>query len=265
MKKIIKNFFEFFGFSIIKKETLEKFKNQDSKLKNLNLINYIKTNNDLRTFLENIDKTKSQSQRIAMDLFVLVHLDFKKNGYFVEFGGGNGILNSNTYLLEKEFGWKGILAEPGKIYYPEIINNRNCHIEKLCVWSKSNIDLTLVEAPKEIDSGMSSIQDFAYNDKFSRIRKKGIKYKVKSISLVDLLNKYNAPNIIDYISIDVEGSEYEVLKDFDFNKYKFNFITCEHMFVKKKRNDIYDLLTKKGYERIHENLSAQDDWYVPKK
>ena len=37
------------------------------------------------------------------------------------------------------------------------------------------------------------------------------------------------------------------------------------MFVKKKRNDIYDLLTKKGYERIHENLSAQDDWYVPKK
>ena len=264
MKKFLLKLFEFFGLKILKLKTFDKYLKKSNKLINLELIKDIDNLDNIRLFLKYLDKSKSQSQRVAMDLFVLLNLNFKKNGYFVEFGGGNGVINSNTYLMEKEFGWTGILSEPGKVYYPDIINNRTCHIEKLCLWSESDVELTLVEAPKKIDSGMSSIIEFAYDDKFAYVRKKGIKYKVKSITLLDLLKKYNAPSAIDYMSIDIEGSEYEVLKKFDFSKYKFNFITCEHMFMKKKRDDIYNLLTKNGYKRISENLSLQDDWYVPK-
>ena len=63
------------------------------------------------TYFENI--TESQSQ-LGQGLLVLSQLDFKKNGYFVEFGTTDGITLSNSYLLEKKFGWKGILSEPAK-------------------------------------------------------------------------------------------------------------------------------------------------------
>ena len=77
----------------------------------------------------------------------------------------------------------------------------------------------------------------------------------------DLLEKYSAPSIIDYLSIDTEGSEYDILNAFDFQKYKFRVITCEHNFT-PMREKIYDLLIKKGYKRKLSNISRVDDWYV---
>ena len=78
----------------------------------------------------------------------------------------------------------------------------------------------------------------------------------------DLLVKYNAPKIIDYLSIDTEGSEFNILNNFDFNKYKFRIITCEHNFTPNK-NKIHKLLTKNGYVKKHSSLvSFVDDWYV---
>ena len=86
-------------------------------------------------------------------------------------------------------------------------------------------------------------------------------FNVKTISLYDLLEKYNAPKYIDYLSIDTEGSEYEILKNFDFEKYVFKIITCEHNHT-DMREKIYTLLTNNGYVRKYENLSQWDDWYV---
>ena len=63
-----------------------------------------------------------------------------------------------------------------------------------------------------------------------------------------MLIKYNAPKFIDYLSIDTEGSEYEILKNFDFKSYKFRVITCEHNY-NENREKIYELLTENGYER----------------
>ena len=71
---------------------------------------------------------------LRQDLFVLSELDFKENGYFVEFGSTDGINDNNTYFLENEFGWNGILAEPARVWHRELIKNRNCYIEKKCIW-----------------------------------------------------------------------------------------------------------------------------------
>ena len=78
---------------------------------------------------------------------------------------------------------------------------------------------------------------------------------------MDLLRKYDAPYRIDYLSIDTEGSEYEILKAFDFNAYRISIITCEHNFT-DDRQKIYDLLTSQGYKRRYQDLSSVDDWYV---
>jgi hypothetical protein len=78
---------------------------------------------------------------------------------------------------------------------------------------------------------------------------------------MDLLRKFNAPNKIDYLSIDTEGSEFDILEAFDFNDYQFSVITCEHNHT-PSREKIFDLLTHNGYSRKFEQLSYWDDWYV---
>lgn len=45
---------------------------------------------------------------------MLSELDFKRDGFFVEFGATDGFQGGNTYLLEKEFGWRGIVGEPAR-------------------------------------------------------------------------------------------------------------------------------------------------------
>ena len=201
------------------------------------------------------DKSKSQ---IEQDLFVLHELDDKRNGYFVEFGATNGVDLSNTHLLEKEFGWTGILAEPAVSWHTALPKNRNCHIDFGCVWSKSG---EILEFNNALAAELSTIDTFSDCDGHANARKSGLRYTVPTISLVDLLKKYNAPKYIDYLSIDTEGSEYEILSAFDFDAYNIKIITCEHNYTPMQEK-IYELLTSKGYTRKFTECSFFDDWYV---
>lgn len=204
---------------------------------------------------ENLSKSKSQ---LRQDLFVLSQLNYKRNGFFVEFGATNGIDLSNSHLLEKEYGWRGILAEPAKCWHADLQKNRNCHIEFNCVWSESNAKLVFNEPAS---AELATIDKFSSDDNHAKGRENGELYEVNTISLNDLLEKYEAPAEIDYLSIDTEGSEFEILNSFDFSKHSFNIITCEHNYT-PLRDKIQDLLTRNGYVRVFENLSLFDDWYI---
>lgn len=141
--------------------------------------------------------------QLHQDLFVLLYLNFEKNGYFVEFDATNGVSLRNSWLLEKEFGWKGILAEPAVIWHEDLQQNRSSVIEKRCLWSVSDEKLLFNEA-----QSISTLQGFGEEDQHFELRKKGKKYEVETISLMDLLQHNDAPNLIDYLSIDTEGSEF---------------------------------------------------------
>ena len=200
---------------------------------------------------------KSTSQ-IGQDMFVLSELGFKRDGYFVEFGAANGKDLSNTYMLEKELGWTGIVAEPAMIWRDELVKNRTCKISFDCVWTKSDelLEFNEVSAPE-----LSTIHAFSDSDGHHQTRKEGKKYGVYTVSLIDLLKQFNAPKEIDYLSIDTEGSEFEILSAFDFDAYKIKVITCEHNFS-PMRDKIRDLLLSKGYEHKYAEFSQFDDWYV---
>jgi FkbM family methyltransferase len=200
---------------------------------------------------------KSKSQ-IGQDMFVLAELHFKRDGYFVEFGAANGLELSNTYMLEKELGWTGILAEPAHIWHDDLLKNRSCHISFDCVWTKSHEEIEFNEVSA---AELSTIDAFSDSDGHSQTRAEGKKYKVYTCSLLDLLKKYKAPQEIDYLSIDTEGSEFEILSAFDFDAYKIKVITCEHNFS-PMRDKIMELLVSKSYVRKYEELSQFDDWYV---
>jgi FkbM family methyltransferase len=202
-----------------------------------------------------MDKSRSQ---IRQDLFVLSELQFKTGGYFVEFGATNGVSLSNTYLLEKEFGWNGILAEPAKSWHTDLRRNRSCHIETKCIWEKSHQTLSFNEVNER---EYSTIDSYTSSDAHRHLRKNGLTYDVDTLSLTDLLKKYQAPATIDYLSIDTDGSEFDILRAFDFASYEFLVITCEHNFT-PMRERIHALLTAHGYRRKFFALSRFDDWYV---
>lgn len=237
---------------------LEKLKEEFEQLKRFpDTIKFILKLPDekIPVFLRLLSKAKSQ---IGQEFYVLSELNLKREGFFVEFGATNGVDISNTYLLESEFGWSGILAEPATCWHEELKRNRKCHIETRCVWSDSNSTLSFNEVATP---DLSTINSFSASDLHRKARAVGKTYKVKTVSLVDMLDDYNAPKVIDYLSIDTEGSEFDILKAFDFSKYQFRVITCEHNFT-PMREKLFDLLTSNGYVRKHVDVSNFDDWYI---
>lgn len=220
---------------------------------------------NLKTLQENflkvvINHLPDSYSQLCQDLLALHLLDFKKEGFFVEFGATDGIGLSNTYLLEKKYGWRGILAEPARNWHRDLQNNRQCIIDTRCVWKKTGEQLSFFEAA---DSELSTISQFKDSDAHAKSRKKGSEYTVPSITLGDLLSEHNAPHQIDFLSVDTEGSEFFILNALDFSQYQFKVITVEHNYT-DTRQKVYELLTSRGYTRILEEFSQWDDWYISK-
>jgi FkbM family methyltransferase len=243
-----------FNISLTRSTTHERLRNESRASNAIALLLELPTQHK-EQLLKAVPYTRSQ---FGQDLFVLSQLGFKKNGFFVEFGATNGIDLSNTYLLEREFGWTGIVSEPARSWHKDLKRNRSCHVETNCVWSESNVTLKFNEAS---DGEFSTIDSYSFVDCLGQLRRNGRTYQVTTISLEELLDKYNAPKMIDYLSIDTEGSEFDILKGVDFSKYQFRVITCEHNFA-PNREKIFSLLTENGYVQKFEGVSGVDDWYV---
>jgi FkbM family methyltransferase len=178
----------------------------------------------------------------------------KKPGYFVEFGATNGKDKSNTYLLEKFLSWAGILCEPATMWHEELFKNRKCHIDTNCVSNTTGDTVRFIEAGE-----FSSMADYAKTDHHYENRENKTEYEVQTITLHDLLDKYNAPKTVDYLSIDTEGSEYAILSEYNWSRM-FRTITVEHNHT-PAREQIHELLTTKGYLQHPPHLTKWDSWY----
>jgi FkbM family methyltransferase len=217
-------------------------------------------NNEWEHFLNN--NVYSSLSQWRQDLFALFINGNKQDGFFVEFGACDGIELTNTFLLEDKFNWKGILSEPCKYWHDNLKNNRKCIIDTRAVWNKDNSSILFTEV-EELRT-LSNITEANGEDWAYDIRdKENIRYKVPTVSLTTLLKENNAPKIIDYISIDTEGSEYQILEAFNFNEYEFNCITIEHN-GSQIREQINNILTQNNYKLVlgHDPHSSQDDWYI---
>jgi FkbM family methyltransferase len=199
----------------------------------------------------------SQAQ-LRQDLFVLSELGFKRDGFFVEFGAASGKELSNTWLLEKQFGWSGVLAEPARCWHARLAANRSCAIDHRCVWKCTGERLSFSEAG---EAEISTLTDFKDGDLHAASRRSSRHYMVETVSLDDLLAGHGGGRSPDYLSIDTEGSEFEILQACDFKRHPFKVITCEHNFT-AAREKIHTLLSAAGYVRKYEGISDFDDWYV---
>jgi FkbM family methyltransferase len=176
----------------------------------------------------------------------------KMNGFFIELGANNGILQSNTFFLEKNRNWKGILIEPSLDNYKACIINRpnSTCFNYACVSDNFNDnkiigDFNLGNNPQSLMSSVNSNRQKGHG---------GINIKeieVPCITLNKILDQIK-PLIIDLLILDVEGYEFEVLKGLNLKKYRPEYMLIE--IYTKDFNEIIKFLNDNNYKLI-ENFS----------
>jgi FkbM family methyltransferase len=195
---------------------------------------------------------KSFSQE-GEDLILLKYFKNKKCGFYVDVGAHHPFRFSNTNLFYKK-GWSGINidATPGSMKIFNKYRSRDINIEVPVSNSNKKINYYIFNEP-----ALNS-----FSSKLSNDRDVNTKYKIKKIiklkpeKLSRILDKYIPKNkMIDFMSIDVEGYEYEVLKSNNWEKYKPTYLLVE--ILKKdlmdiKDDNIYIFLINKGYSKINE-------------
>lgn len=200
----------------------------------------------------------------------LNHLDKKliavigdKPGYFVELGANDGISQSNTKHLEMFHGWRGVLVEPypGNFIKLSKTRARSNHIENAaCVsfeFGKAEMELIYSNLMTTPMDGSSDVENRKLHAESGKKWLRGTDtvqaFSVRARTLNAILVEAMAPEVIDLLSLDVEGGEIEVLKGIDHSKYRFKWILVEARDEKR----ITEFLEGKGY-RLHSKLSAHD-------
>lgn len=202
------------------------------------------------------------NSQFRQDVVAMAVNDFSYNKFFVEFGALDGVTDSNTLVLEKEYNWKGILCEPGKGFHERLFASRSVPIDTRAI---TNITGDTVQFKEMLTyTGLSGLEKYNYTDMHANTRRmsNSLVYDVETVSLTDLLDSYKAPHLIDYMSVDTEGSEPDILDAFDFSKYVFRFINVEHNHNEENKQRVRNRLYSFGYRTVFEDISGIDDYFM---
>jgi len=213
----------------------------------------------LNIFLKSLTHKKISYSYGGIDS--LINNIFKNNdkGFYVDIGCGHPIKNNNTYLLNKK-GWHGLNIDLDKeniflfdVYRPTDLNISTAISDKI-----GEEDLFFYHSRSAINTISKKTAEYQ-KAKVSNIK------KIKTNTLNNVLNnsKYNSLEI-DFLSIDIEGSEFLALKNFDFNKYNPKVIVIEYLDLSlpaleiknlninsAMNSDIYKLIVSKNYTLVN--------------
>ena len=161
-----------------------------------------------------IGRTASYSL-YGQDLWLLNHVyPGRTDGFFVDLGSADGEVASNSKLLESH-GWRGICIDP----FPSNMEERSCRMVKQVVDSESGRTVHF-QQPGEFAGG---ILDYAGWWIGAKARERTA--ELTTTTLADILREAQAPSFIHYMSVDIEGAEYEALRTFPFDAYRIGALT----------------------------------------
>jgi FkbM family methyltransferase len=194
-------------------------------------------------------KSQYQQDKIVNEL-----LKGKRNGVFVDIGAHNGVDLSNSYFFEKELCWEGICIEPNPKAFRLLQSKRNC----VCINKalSDRIGFAKFQQNYGSTSVLSGIVDSYDPDHLERVTRENKEgnivptfIEVETDLLSNVLDEYGYTNI-DYMSIDTEGSEYDILKDFDFTKYHISVLDIEFNETTSNRSRaLLDKVVKGGFSQ----------------
>src|SRR5258708_1238402 len=187
----------------------------------------------------------------------------KKSGVFVDIGANDGVTLSNSFFFEKELGWKGVCFETLNEAFDKIQKSRQSININACISDPERKDFFLsVKGYGEMLSGLKSSYDERHLQRlYQTIQEHGGEVKeieVQCYNINQILKKHSIQEI-DFISLDTEGGELEILKSIDFDFFHIKAITVENNY---KTPEFRKFLSTKGFEFI-KDLDA-DELYLNK-
>ena len=191
------------------------------------------------------------------DLLINYIFKNKSKGFYVDIGCQNPIDNNNTYLLFKR-GWSGINIDLDQKNI-DLFNLSRPNDINLCLAVSSSAEIKNLYFYHE-GSAVNSLSNELSNYKKDNPSNK----KIKTVILNDVLEKNNV-KIIDYLNIDVEGHELDVLEGFNIEKYKPKVVSIEYLdfSLKKlefKNNNIKNVLKSDIYQYFVNNNYSFVSW-----
>ena len=196
------------------------------------------------------------------ECFALWATNCKRNGVFVEFGAADGITHSNSYMLENSYGWSGLLLEPLPLAYKELKRRRpkalalNAAVDPN--YSENPKPMTLVTAGQ-----FSSLEEYRDFDHHALIRANRRKLSVPCVNLNVELRKAVPERTVDFLSIDVEGPELDIIRGFDFESIFVKALTIEVNNREQDAKEITNILLSYGYKQpFTGNVTRGDLWFI---
>ncbi len=178
---------------------------------------------------------------------ILYNIIFKhiKNGFFIDVGAGDGITNNNTLFLEKELNWNGICIEANKDLIDILNINRNSKILNVCISNSNNHTIHFLNTKDDpFKSGILANLSKSHLNQMNNIKNANI----LNLEPLKLQNIIRDINIIDYLSIQLQGSELDCLESLDFSKCHINIISVQDQ---NNSHEIELLLLANGFKKWH--------------
>jgi FkbM family methyltransferase len=194
--------------------------------------------------------------QIGQDQYYIENIiNFRKNGFYVDIGANNGLHTSNTAALDLELNWNGICVEANPLLIADLKKNRpNAIIVEAACWKTDEIvELEITDSNNNGIEGhlLSRIANLGRDQKqflsHFQTDKKIVKVQGKTVNSI-VQENYYMPCVIDYLSIDTEGSELEILQSIDYTKIDIKFMTVEHGKRKGYLHEIESFLNSKGFK-----------------
>ena len=185
------------------------------------------------------------SAQYAQDIIAYLFFKGKSTGFYIEIGANDGYTGSTTYWAE-QLGWNGICIEPEKKTFKELKKNRHCCLNNVAISDKNLKGTEFLVFPKR--TSRSGILKTMSEKQI--IEAKSYSYMstttVETLTFNDMMKSYPDIRHIDFLSIDTEGHEMNVLKSIDFNKFSFDLLTIET----GEDSDAAKYIEKMGYRTL---------------
>jgi FkbM family methyltransferase len=180
-----------------------------------------------------------------------------KNGFYVDVGAHDGVSFNNTLYFEKNNNWTGINIEPIKSVFHKLVSNRpdNINLNYAICNNEGETEFYCNTNHTEMISGIKDTFNHKHLERLERENKEtGSTTEVIKVNTRKLETIFDENNVshIHYLSIDVEGAEFEVIKSINFDKVFIDVIGFENNY-----NDssipIIEYLQDKNFVVFHES------------